>query len=151
MPHDAPLPPVTHIDVDDLPLWLPNERGHRELVELIRDHWWLLRQVAELYHVRGVCIIGRRSAEERGNWPPSLLLRHRGQDYWFGEIDATCYHPDLQRLLDGEPRSIRVYVSMRGATARCVLRLNARGNLWTTYSAGSAGNSPRRRASNSTR
>jgi hypothetical protein len=117
MPHEEPLPSICAVTPDELPIWLPEERGHREMIELIRDHWWMVKQFAEQYRVRSVAVIDRLTAEQRGNWPPQYLVRHRGQEYWLGEYPGTCHHPTLQASLDQSPRAIRVLVAMRGLPA----------------------------------
>jgi hypothetical protein len=114
MADDKPLPPPVRIDPEDLPVWLSDQWQHRATWGLLCATWWAIKEYAEVYKDRGVAIVDRQTAEERGNWPPRNLIRYREQDYWLGEIDATCTHPRLQARLEQDPRVVRVCVSMRG-------------------------------------
>jgi hypothetical protein len=114
MADDKPLPAIDRIGQEDLPIRLPDQWQQRATWGLLCATWWAIKEDAEVYKVRGVAIVDRRSAEERGNGPPRKLIRYREQDYWLGEIDAPCTHPRLQARLEQEPRAVRVYVSIRG-------------------------------------
>jgi hypothetical protein len=114
---NKPPPPVLRLDPDALPIWLPDERGAREAFELVRDHWWAVKQYAETRHVRGVAIVDRLTAEKAGDWPPAILLRYKGQEYAVGLCRATFANPAMQAYMDQDPRCVRVLMIMRGVPA----------------------------------
>jgi hypothetical protein len=109
MPHDEPR----RVDADDLPIWLPDERACRQAFELVRDHWWAVKQYAETHRVRGVAIVDRLTAEREGAWPLSILLCHHGRESGVVECRATFVNPALQARLDQDPRRVRVFVILR--------------------------------------
>jgi hypothetical protein len=111
----VPPLPLRRVDPDDLPVWLPEERGSRERFELLRDHWWAVKRYAEALGVRGVAVADRRTAEQQGGWPPPILLRHRGQEYAVGATGTTFRHPAMQGWLSRCPRCVRVVVALPDA------------------------------------
>jgi hypothetical protein len=106
--------PARRVEPDELPLWLPGEALERAMFELCRDHWPTIRDYA-LAHGRGVAVLDRASAEKQGTWPPTVLLRHRGQEYGVGSCRSFSRHPTLQADLDRDPRAFLVFVSMQDA------------------------------------
>jgi hypothetical protein len=114
MPHDEP-PPVRPVEPDELLIRLPEERVVRESFELVRDHWWSVKEYAETRRVRGVAIVDRLAAERQGGWPPHIL-RYLGQEYGVAASRATFANPAIQARMDQDPRCVRVLV-LRGVPA----------------------------------
>jgi hypothetical protein len=114
---NKPPPPVLRLDPDALPIWLPDERGAREAFEIVRDHWWAVKQYAETFRVRGVAIVDRLTAEKAGDWPPAILLQYKGKEYAVGGCRATFANPAMQARMDQDPRRVRVLVIGRGVPA----------------------------------
>jgi hypothetical protein len=104
---------LRHVPQDTLPIWLPDERQCREVFELVRDHWWAVKQYVETRSVRGVAIVDRLTAVEQGGWPPPILLRHGGQEYGVGETGRVFRHPAMNARMDQDPRLVRVVVAFR--------------------------------------
>jgi hypothetical protein len=90
----------------------------REMFELVRDHWWAVKQYAETHRVRSVAIVDRASAEQLpGGWPPPIYIRYRGKEYGVGTCQPTFGNPALQARLGEDPRRVRVLVMLRPAVA----------------------------------